>query len=778
LAKKRASQPKSDRRDRSRRVTVTTGHVEYIADQWWDDPNSTSRRYQDSASKAAAELGGADDAYGRRRRKKVTADDGGAAPEQEATEGAPKRKKRAKRAARPSETSVEKTGEIKKRPPRRKSTRTAKSDEKVSNEAEVVAADAVADAEQAKPKRKRRRRKSKPAEAKVAPEHRSEEPVVETESAPKVIKKRRRRRKPVEKVEEVQSSEVATAEAPAVESAEKEKPKRRRRKRTVSSEPKAPVEAVPSVEPVASEEQEPKPKRKRRPRRRSKKAESPVTESPVTESPVTESPVTESPVAESPVAELAAETKEEASAPEVKPPRRSRRRSSQTTEKSTEKPIEKPVEKPVEVVAEQRPKRKRRSASDLKKASSSGNFKTEFVKLGLSPEMLQALDAADYLEPTPVQEGVIPVAMKGGDLMGQARTGTGKTAAFAIPILELTDTSQGRHNPAALILVPTRELAVQVRDEFSKLASMSQIEIVAVYGGKPIRQQIEKLRRRPEVVVGTPGRVIDLINRGNLVLSELEIVVLDEADRMLDIGFRPDIEKILRRCPEDRQTLLLTATLPAPVMRLAQRYMREPEILNFSSNEVTVETIEQFYFSVDKECKFDLLVKLIQRENPTQAIVFCRTKRGTEKVFQRLSRKIKLSVGCIHGDLQQSQRDRMMRQFRSGELCILVATDVVGRGIDVSGISHIINFDIPEFCDDYVHRVGRTGRMGREGVAYTMVAPEEGPQLTRIEVRINLLLTRDEIEGFNVSARQEEERPALESKPVYGRSKKRVRRAL
>ncbi|MBN2021943.1 MAG: DEAD/DEAH box helicase [Pirellulales bacterium] len=411
--------------------------------------------------------------------------------------------------------------------------------------------------------------------------------------------------------------------------------------------------------------------------------------------------------------------------------------------------------------------------------------------MGLSDAMLEALHLADYLEPTPIQAGLIPKAMAGTDLMGQAQTGTGKTAAFAIPILERLES--GKHQgPQALVLVPTRELAVQVRDECTKLAHGQRARVIALYGGKPIRPQTEKLQRGCEVVVGTPGRVLDHMSRGTLFLGDLRQVVLDEADRMLDIGFRPDIEKILRRCPESRQTLLLSATLPPPVLRLAQRYMREPEELDFSTKDIAVETIEQFYFTIDPERKFDLLVKLLDRENPRQAIIFCRTRRGTERIGQRLSKKL-ASVACIHGDLPQVKRDQVMAQFRAGKLTLLVATDVVGRGIDVTRISHIINFDIPEFCDDYVHRVGRTGRMGREGVAFTLVTPEEGPQLTRIEMRINRLLTRDELAGFAPVAmvptapplpgepapdRLGPPPPPPTSKPIFGRRTHRLRRAL
>ncbi len=417
-----------------------------------------------------------------------------------------------------------------------------------------------------------------------------------------------------------------------------------------------------------------------------------------------------------------------------------------------------------------------------------------FEDLSLSPPTLEALAKAGYLEPTPIQAGLVPRALAGVDVLGQARTGTGKTAAFVIPILEKVRPSKKGQSPQALVLVPTRELAVQVREEFVKLAHGRRIHSVAVYGGKPIRGQIDKLSRGAEVVIGTPGRVLDHLSRGTLKFDGLEIVVLDEADRMLDIGFRPDIEKILRRCPRSRQTLLLSATVPPPVERLARSYMRDPESLNFSPKDISVHTIEQFYCTVDGDRKFDLLEHLIKREEPKQAIVFCRTKRGTDRIGRRLTKRFK-DVACIHGDLPQSGRDRVMAAFRAGKVRVLVATDVVGRGIDVSGISHIFNYDIPQFCDDYVHRVGRTGRMGREGVAYTFVTPEEGNELTRIEVRINKLLTRDEVPGFEaVSSSPPASQPAgtegdagaapeaePKKKPMYGRNgrpPKRFRRAL
>ncbi len=465
-------------------------------------------------------------------------------------------------------------------------------------------------------------------------------------------------------------------------------------------------------------------------------------------------------------------------AKQERPEKTAQKRPAKTEPKPPEKPAQQSPKKP----APEKPAPEPREVDKPEPAAATG-----FADLGLSDAMLKTLASIDYLEPTPIQAGLIPRALEGVDLMGQARTGTGKTAAFCLPILEQLHPHKRGSLPQALVLTPTRELAVQVRDECTRLASGHKAYVVAVYGGKPIRQQIEKLTRGAEVVVGTPGRVMDLMDRGALMLGDLRFAVLDEADRMLDIGFRPDIEKILRRCPQARQTLLLSATIPPPVKRLAQRYMRDPEMLDFSPENPAVETIEQFYFTVDPELKFDLLVKLLQREEPTQAIIFCRTRRGTDKVQRRLARKLK-SVDTIHGDLPQSSRDRVMRGFRGGTTRILVATDVVGRGIDVTRISHIINYDIPQFCDDYVHRVGRAGRMGREGVAYTFVTPEEGNELTRIEIRINILLKRDEISGF--AAREKPEptetideltgEPIEEPKPkpVYGRRTRRHRRAL
>ncbi len=382
--------------------------------------------------------------------------------------------------------------------------------------------------------------------------------------------------------------------------------------------------------------------------------------------------------------------------------------------------------------------------------SSAMQSEVGFADMDLTDEMTKALERAGYELPSPVQAGVIPPALDGLDVMGQAQTGTGKTAAFAIPILEQLAPREEISSVQALVLVPTRELAVQVRNEFEKLAYFMDIKTAAIYGGHSIKKQIEELKRGVQVVVGTPGRVLDHIRRKTLDLRETWCVTLDEADRMLDIGFRPDIERILSSISrKDRQTLLLSATVPPSIERLATRYMQEPTVLDFSKDAVSGDSIEQYYFSVDKAKKNELLQRLIKRDEPEQAIVFCRTRRGTDKLAKRLKETFP-NVGCIHGDMNQSVRDRVMKKFREERLKVLVATDVVGRGIDVSTISHIINFDTPEDCDDYVHRIGRTGRMGKEGVAYTFVSEDDGELLTRIEVRINQLLEQVYMEGMEL----------------------------
>jgi ATP-dependent RNA helicase DeaD len=404
-----------------------------------------------------------------------------------------------------------------------------------------------------------------------------------------------------------------------------------------------------------------------------------------------------------------------------------------------------------------------------------------FRSLDLSPNVLAILHRIGYLDPTPIQAAFIPQALSGRDVIGQAQTGTGKTAAFLLPFLN-SWRDKNLPGPEALVLAPTRELVVQVSQEAHKLSPSRHCRTVPIYGGQRFRQQLAEMKKGFAVGVGTPGRVLDHLSRGTLALDRVRYVVLDEADRMLDIGFRPDIEKILRRCPTQRQTLLLSATLPAPVLRLAHRYMIDPVHINLSPVKLTVENIRQSYISVDEDKKFDLLLRVLDREKPRQCIIFCERKRWADQLYRDL-RKAHKQVATMHGDLEQPQRERIMQAFRDGKIVYLVATDVVGRGIDVTNISHIINYDLPEDPENYVHRIGRTGRMGADGIAIAFVTPEQGEQLTAIEVLINHQLEKDRIQGFEAcrprtSGDEGVVEPPKPVMPVFGRRTRRYSNRL
>jgi len=403
-----------------------------------------------------------------------------------------------------------------------------------------------------------------------------------------------------------------------------------------------------------------------------------------------------------------------------------------------------------------------------------------FASLELSPPILAALERANYVQPTPIQAALIPEALSGRDVIGQAQTGTGKTAAFVLPFLN-SWTEEDAAGPRALVLVPTRELVAQVAEEAKKLTPYRDCRTVAIYGGQGMRGQLSDLRKGASIVVGTPGRLLDHLGRGTLSLDRIRYVVLDEADRMLDIGFRPDIERILRRCPQRRQTMLLSATVPPPVMRLTHRYMVDPIHISITPERPAVESIHQTFFTVDEEKKFDLLLRVVKREKPRQCIIFCERKRWADRLYRQL-RKFSKYVATMHGDLEQPMREKIMKAFREGRIICLVATDVVGRGIDVMGISHIINYDLPEDAEAYVHRIGRTGRMGKDGRAIAFVTPEQGGRLTDIECFINKQIEEDSIEGFQGctprEVRKEQEKPGepetpKPSVPVFGRRVKR-----
>jgi ATP-dependent RNA helicase DeaD len=405
----------------------------------------------------------------------------------------------------------------------------------------------------------------------------------------------------------------------------------------------------------------------------------------------------------------------------------------------------------------------------------------DFTSLDLSSPLLAALQRAHYFEPTPIQAALIPEALAGRDVIGQAQTGTGKTAAFLLPFLNGWTGHEGP-GPQALVLAPTRELVVQVAEEGRKLVPTRHCRIVPIYGGQRIQQQLSELHKGCHIAVGTPGRLLDHLRRGTLTLHGVRYVVLDEADRMLDIGFRPDIEKILRRCPDRHQTLLMSATVPPPVLRLVHRYMVDPIFINLSPERATVESIRQSFFTVDEDNKSELLIRVVKRERPRQCIIFCERKRGADRLFKQL-RQLSRFAAAMHGDLPQPVRDHIMKAFREGTIRCLVATDVVGRGIDVTNISHIINYDLPEDPENYVHRIGRTGRMGADGRAIAFVTPQQGDRLTAIECFINLQIEEDFIDGFQPytprveqsQASPEAPRPVV---PIFGRRFKRYSRRL
>ena len=363
-----------------------------------------------------------------------------------------------------------------------------------------------------------------------------------------------------------------------------------------------------------------------------------------------------------------------------------------------------------------------------------------FAELGLSEPTLRAIGELGYEEPTPIQARTIVKLLAGNDVIAQAQTGTGKTAAFALPIIEKLDPDL--RAPQALVMTPTRELAVQVAEAFHSYGKFHQhVAILPVYGGQPIDRQLRALRGGVNVVVGTPGRLLDHIQRGTLKLDQVRTVVLDEADEMLDMGFIEDIESILKETPEDRQTALFSATMPGPIAALAKNYMREPERITIQSEHMTVPQIRQIYYEVGGRDKFEILGRVLDFEMPSSAIIFCRTKSEVDSLGERLLARA-FPAETLHGDLSQVQRDRVMQRFRTGQVELLVATDVAARGLDIEHVSHVINYDIPLDPEVYVHRIGRTGRAGRTGSAITLVTPRERRQLRTIERMTNATIQR------------------------------------
>lgn len=376
-----------------------------------------------------------------------------------------------------------------------------------------------------------------------------------------------------------------------------------------------------------------------------------------------------------------------------------------------------------------------------------------FTDMGLQPRLLQMIDSKGFEIPTPIQILAIPPALAGRDVMGQAQTGTGKTAAFGIPMLNKMIPGGGLQG---LVVCPTRELAVQVTEEINSLGRGMNLRSLAVYGGQSIELQIRALIRKPELVVGTPGRLMDHMQRGNINLSTVSFVVMDEADEMLDMGFLPDIEKIMEHCPSERQTFLFSATLDGDIQKLGGRFMHDPDIILVKSLELTVPLTQQYYLEVSPRHKIETFCRIMDVDQPTVSLVFCRTKKGADALVRSLNNR-GYDADALHGDMTQRERDNVMERFRKGNVSILVATDLAARGLDIEMVSHVFNYDIPEAPDSYVHRIGRTGRAGRDGIAITMVEPKQIRQLRVIEQHIGKKISRRSLPSLKdaMESRQE-----------------------
>lgn len=363
-----------------------------------------------------------------------------------------------------------------------------------------------------------------------------------------------------------------------------------------------------------------------------------------------------------------------------------------------------------------------------------------FSQLQISPAILRAIEDMGFEEPTPIQQHAIPLLLAGRDVTGQAQTGTGKTAAFGIPAIECIEPKDRRTQ--VIILSPTRELAIQTAEEISTLSQyIPGITVLPIYGGQPIGRQFKALKLGIQIVVGTPGRILDHLNRRTLSLSGVRMVVLDEADQMLDMGFYEDIEEILRTTPPSRQTVLFSATLPKPILEISKRFQKDPQLVKVQVRELTVPQVEQLSIELHSRDKLEILCRVLDSYDPRLALVFCNTKRTVDELTARMQAR-GYGVEGLHGDLKQTQRDRVMEQFRSGSVDVLIATDVAARGIDVDDIDLVINFDVPQDIEYYVHRIGRTARAGRAGRAVTFVGPQEIYKLRAIQRNARITITR------------------------------------
>lgn len=398
--------------------------------------------------------------------------------------------------------------------------------------------------------------------------------------------------------------------------------------------------------------------------------------------------------------------------------------------------------------------------------------KIRFADLGLREDVLRGVTDAGFEFPTTIQARIIPVILSGKDVLGQAKTGTGKTAAFGLPLLNTITKGQAF---SALLLVPTRELCLQVSADLVELGKHTGVRVLPVYGGQNINTQAERLARGPEVIVATPGRIMDMAQRGYLHYHDVKIVVLDEVDRMLDIGFRDDIRKILSACPKDRQTVFVSATLSSEIESLARGYANNAEKIIATSGALTATLVKQYHLPVQPWDKKQLLLHLLTHETPELTIVFCRTKRTVDNLSEYLTRK-GVDAQAIHGDMMQNKRNRVIEQLKAGKMGVLVASDLASRGLDVDGITHVVNYDLPDDPDLYVHRIGRTARAGRGGVAWSLVTPEQGDLLTQIEFLINAEIPKLDYPDFkpgplppDVIAAQEQSQKRAASAKVFNR---------
>jgi ATP-dependent RNA helicase RhlE len=369
-----------------------------------------------------------------------------------------------------------------------------------------------------------------------------------------------------------------------------------------------------------------------------------------------------------------------------------------------------------------------------------------FASLGLAPELLDALRDAGYTQPTPIQADAIPIALKGRDLIGLAQTGTGKTASFTLPILH--HLVHGPRRTRALVLTPTRELCLQVEESVRKYSKHAPLDVIPVFGGVSYEPQEKALRSGVDIVVATPGRLIDQLDRRNVDFSYLEILVLDEADRMLDMGFAPQLQRIVEQIPRYRQTMLFSATMPPEVEALGRKYLRRPVVVQVGRRSQAASTVTHAVYPVRKERKTDLLVDLLTKSHHDSVLVFTRTKHGADKVERELVR-CGIPTAAMHADKTQPARIRALEDFRTGAIRVLVATDIAQRGLDINGISHVINFDVPQAPEDYVHRIGRTGRAASTGDAYTFMSPDEIGMVRTIERTIGQEIPRISVPGFD-----------------------------